>query len=207
MIVAVLQARMSSTRLPGKVLADIHGEPMLARQVARLRRCTTLDALVLATSTDPSDDVLEALAASLGLPCVRGSLDDVLSRYLLAAEHFPADAIVRLTADCPLASPRVIDHVVRDWIADPVDYVSNTLTRTYPDGLDVEVVTPDALRAVHPVADAYEREHVTAGVYHRPEQFTLRNVAQDVDLSDWRWTVDTPEDLEFVRAMYGLLLC
>lgn len=204
-VVAVLQARTTSTRLPGKVLADIHGQPMLARQVARIRRSTALDGLVLATSTDPTDDPLEALAADLALPCVRGPLHDVLARYLLAADQHPCDAIVRLTADCPLASPTVIDHVVQEWKRTGVDYASNTQPPSYPDGLDVEVVRPSVLREVYPDTDATEREHVTMGVYRRPERFSLHNVSIPVDLSGWRWTVDTAEDLGFVRDIYDLL--
>lgn len=205
-IVGVLQARMSSTRLPGKVLEPILEVPMIGRQIERLQRATGMDALVVATSTDPGDDALAEYAATLGVSVVRGSLDDVLARFLLAIDEHSIDTVVRLTADCPLASPAVIDAVIADFTSGGADYVSNTLTPTYPDGVDVEVVRADALRWVAANSDdPHEHEHVTLGVYRRPEQFAVRNVAGAEDLSDLRWTVDNPDDLVFVREVYATL--
>jgi len=203
---AVLQARMSSSRLPGKVMMPLLGEPMLVRQVERIRRSRLLDGIVLATSTDAADDPLAQLAGALGIPVVRGPLDDVLARYVLAIEHHQPDVVVRLTADCPLTSPTVIDAVIAHFAASNVDYCSNTLTPTFPDGLDAEVVRASALVDVAGVSnDPAEREHVTLGIYRRPERYRLANYAGAVDLASLRWTVDTPDDLAFVASVYEAL--
>jgi spore coat polysaccharide biosynthesis protein SpsF len=205
-IVGVLQARMSSTRLPGKVLEPIQGMPMIGRQIERLQRSSGLDALVVATSSDPVDDPLAEFVMSLGIPVVRGSLDDVLKRFVKAMDEHGIDTVVRLTADCPLASPSVIDLVIADFKSGGADYVSNTLNPTFPDGLDVEVVRGDVLRWIAANStDPHEHEHVTLGVYRRPEQFAVRNVRGPRDLSDLRWTVDNPDDLAFVREVYAQL--
>lgn len=205
--VAIVQARMTSTRLPGKVLADLAGAPMILRQLDRVARARTLDAIVVATSTDASDDPLAEVVEAAGCPVVRGSLDDVLDRFIAAVDASGADVVVRITADCPLISPRVIDEVVTAFRESGADYLSNTMAPTFPDGLDVEVVRADVLRAVAAEAtDAPEREHVTLGVYRRDDRFTIGNLAGDRDLSSLRWTVDTPEDLAFVRAVYAELL-
>jgi len=205
---AILQVRMSSTRMPGKVLAPLAGEPMLVRQLERIRRATTLDGVVVATSLDPSDDpIVDALTHAVPLigevPVVRGSLTDVLARFVTAMDAYPSDVVVRLTADCPLASPAVIDRVVSAFRAENADYVSNTMSPTFPDGLDVEVVRAGVLREVAEIAtDRHEREHVTLGVYRRHDRYRVENVAGDRDLSDLRWTVDTPEDYAFVSDIY-----
>ncbi len=202
----ILQARMTSSRLPGKVLAPILEVPLIGRQIERLRRATLLDGLVVATSTSHSDDVLVSYLSELDVPVVRGPLDDVLGRFALVIKEYSPDVVVRLTADCPLASPVVIDLVIETFAASNLDYASNTLTPTYPDGLDVEVVRASVLTwAAVTLTDPPEREHVTLGIYRRPERFTLGNVLHSDDLSGLRWTVDTPEDLEFVRSVYGRL--
>ena len=204
--VAILQARMTSTRMPGKVLAPLAGEPMILRQLERIRRATTLDEIVVATSTDPSDDELVAVLQSSGTRVIRGDLDDVLGRFLKAMDATKPDAVVRLTADCPLASPQVIDSVVTAFHDSGADYVSNTMKPTYPDGLDVEVVKAKVLREVAADAtDQPEREHVTLGVYRRHDRYRVENVAGDEDLSSLRWTVDTPDDYEFVTTIYDAL--
>jgi spore coat polysaccharide biosynthesis protein SpsF len=203
---AVLQARMSSSRLPGKVMMPLLGEPMVVRQVERIRRSRRIDGIVLATSTDSADDPLAQLAGTLGIPVVRGPLDDVLARYVLAIEQHEPDVVVRLTADCPLTSPTVSDAVIDQFDAGDVDYCSNTLTPTFPDGLDAEVVRASVLVDVAGISDdAAEREHVTLGVYRRPERYRLANHAGTVDLSSLRWTVDTPDDLAFVTSVYEAL--
>ena len=204
--IAILQARMTSTRFPGKVLAPLAGSPLILRQLERLQRARTLDAIVVATSTDSSDDELVTVLEAAGYPVVRGDLNDVLARFIKVVDEFQPDVVVRLTADCPLASPAVIDKVVTAFHASGADYVSNTMSPTYPDGLDVEVVRAEVLREVARVAtDPPEREHVTLGVYRRADRYRIENVANDVDYSALRWTVDTPEDYAFVSAVYDAL--
>ncbi|MGE0118506.1 MAG: NTP transferase domain-containing protein [Dongiaceae bacterium] len=206
MILGILQARASSRRLPGKVLKPILGRPMLERQIERLRRARRLDGLVVATSTDASDDAIAALCRSLGVECFRGSLDDVLDRFYRAALRHSPRAAVRLTADCPLADPEVIDRLVDLHAAGGYDYTSNTLVRTYPDGLDAEVVALPCLEAAwREAALPSEREHVTPFIYNHPQRFRLGNLAQPTDLSHLRWVVDEPEDLDFITAIYGAL--
>ncbi|WP_225770238.1 cytidylyltransferase domain-containing protein [Inquilinus sp. Marseille-Q2685] len=205
-VLAILQARMSSSRLPGKVMADLLGEPMLARQVERLRRCRRLDTLLVATSTEAADDALVDLCARIGVDCFRGSLDDVLDRFHAAASGSGAEQIVRLTADCPLADPDLIDALVAMHVAGGYDYSCNTLTPRWPDGLDAEAMRAEVLEAAwREAALPSEREHVTRFIYTRPERFRLGSLVGETDLSDQRWTVDTPEDLALVRAVYAAL--
>lgn len=197
---------MSSSRLPGKVMMPILGEPMIVRQIERLRRCTSLDGIAVATSVDPYDDVIATVAVEVGCEVIRGPLDDVLGRYEQAIHVLKPDAVVRLTADCPLASPTVIDEVVSQFWSSGVDYCSNTLRPTFPDGLDAEVVRPNVLLEVaSETADPHEREHVTLGVYRRTDRYRMVNVEGEVDLSSLRWTVDTPDDFGFVSRVYEAL--
>jgi spore coat polysaccharide biosynthesis protein SpsF len=208
LILAILQARMSSSRLPGKVMAPVLGEPMIARQIERLKRAKRIDKLIVATSTDPTDDELAAFCQDLGVEVFRGSLEDVLDRYAKALQRYPgATTVVRVTADCPLADPALIDKVIEHHLDVGADYTSNTLrTRSYPHGLDVEVMRPQALqRAAERARDPYECEHVTPYIYRRPEQFRLAGVAQHRSQAKLRWTVDLPADLEFVRDVYAKL--
>lgn len=206
-MLAILQARMSSTRLPGKVLKPLLGEPMLARQIERVRRARGIDKLVVATSDDASDDPIESLCGALGVGVYRGSLTDVLGRYRGAAMRFgPADHIVRLTGDCPLADWEVIDAVLDRHLAEAADYTSNCLKLTFPKGLDVEVFKAAHLEtAFHEARDPYEREHVTPFFYRHPDRFRLSNLECDPPLGDLRWTVDTPEDFAFVERVYEAL--
>ena len=199
---------MTSSRLPGKVMAPVLGEPMIGRQVERLRRAVRIDKLLVATSTDPSDDPLAAYCETLALPVFRGSLDDVLDRFRAAlAAHPKAKAVVRLTADCPLADPALIDRVIEHHHAAGADYTSNTLgARSYPQGLDAEVIRPEVLAdAAQRASDPYEREHVTPYIYRRPETYRLAGVARHESLARLRWTVDVPQDLAFVREVYAKL--
>jgi spore coat polysaccharide biosynthesis protein SpsF len=205
-VLAILQARTSSTRLPGKVLAPILGRPMLARHIERLRRCRQIDSLMVATSVDPSDDAIESLCREVTLPCHRGSLNDVLDRYHAAAHRIdPApDHIVRVTGDCPLADPDVIDAVIRFHVDGGYDYTSNALEPSFPDGLDVEVIRSECLdEAWREAALPSEREHVMLFVYSHPERFRIGKVRSPVDLAHLRWTVDEPADLEVVNAIYA----
>ncbi len=206
-VLAILQARVSSSRLPRKVLAPILGTAMLARQIERVKRCDTIDRLVVATSDDPSDDALASLCAEIGVSCFRGSLNDVLQRFLGASESFgPADTVVRLTGDCPLADPAVIDRVIRDHLASGSDYTTNAIESTWPDGLDVEVMRREALAAAASEAMLpSEREHVTPFIYNNAKRFRIGHVKNDEDLSHLRWTVDEPADLAFVTAIYAAL--
>lgn len=204
-IVAIIQARMGSTRLPGKVLQALGGEPMLARVINRVRRAPTIDDVVVATTDLVQDDVLEQLCASRRWLCYRGSENDVLDRYYQAARKFGAGVIVRITSDCPLIEPEVIDLVVRAYqTAPPVDYASNVLPpRTFPRGLDTEALGFDLLeRLWHQDQNPATREHVTLYIHKNLSAFRTRGVTHRQDLSDWRWTVDTPEDLAFVRRIY-----
>lgn len=207
MAVAILQARMSSSRLPGKVMKPLAGRPMVERQIERLRRCETLSRLVVATSDDPSDDVLASFLKDIGVEAHRGPLADVLGRYVGAIEALGVSGqVVRLTADCPLADPGVIDDCVRLQARLGVDYCSNGRNRTYPRGLDVEVFNAaDLLTAGREATDPYDREHVTPYLYRPGAPFTQGELVQARDESALRWTVDTPEDYAFVEKVYAAL--
>jgi spore coat polysaccharide biosynthesis protein SpsF len=202
-VVAIVQARMGSTRLPGKVLADLAGRTMLARVVRRASRAARVDEVVVATTARPGDEPIVAECARLAVPCFRGSERDVLDRYHQAAAACEAEVVVRLTADCPLVDPEVIDRVIAAFFAEAPDYASNVLRRTYPRGLDTEVMSRSALaRACREAKQPYQRTHVTPYIYQNPESFRLLAVTNGRDESAHRWTVDSPDDLEFARAVY-----
>ncbi|MBI1812280.1 glycosyltransferase family protein [Candidatus Peregrinibacteria bacterium] len=201
--IAIVQGRMSSRRLPGKILADTAGVPLLMHVLRRAQAADVFDVVVMATSTDPSDDPVEDFCTASGFACFRGDLNNVLERYFTAAKMYNADLITRITADCPLLDPQVVRAVNEAF--DPVhhDYVSNTLERTYPNGLDTEVFSMEALtkareRAMLPS----EKEHVTPFIYKNPDMFRMHQITQKHDLSSLRWTVDELRDLEFVRAVF-----
>ncbi len=199
---------MSSTRLPGKVMADLVGQPMILRQIERLKRAKRLDQIVVATSTDASDDGLAARLVAEGIGVHRGSLGDVLSRFIGALDQFgPDQTVVRLTADCPLADPELIDATIDLFDSSNADYASNTPERrSYPKGLDIEVMRADVLRTTDAEAtDPYDREHVTPFIYGRPERFKIAGLEQHASEGEVRWTVDRPDDLDFVRAVYEAL--
>lgn len=203
----IVQARMTSTRLPGKVLLPLAGEPMLTRLIERLRRVRRADGIVVATSTNATDDPIAALCAQLGVPCHRGSEHDVLSRYADAARVHGADVVVRITSDCPLIDPALIDQTIAAFDEGGSDYVSNMLPPTWPYGMAVEVFSAAALAQAHAEAtQAAEREHVTPFLYWHPERYRLRNVASPLDLSHHRWTVDTPEDYALVSRLFDHLM-
>jgi spore coat polysaccharide biosynthesis protein SpsF len=205
-IVAIIQARMGSTRLPGKALRDICGRTMLARVVRRTRRSRLVDEVIIATTIEPSDKAIVDECKLLGVPFFRGSEQDVLDRYYRAARTFSADSIVRVTSDCPLIDAEIIDKVVRAFLNDSPDYASNTLVSTYPRGLDVEIFSMYALEKAHARASRdYQRVHVTPYIYQNPELFRLLSVTGDEDYSRYRWTVDTNEDLDLVLAIYDRL--
>jgi spore coat polysaccharide biosynthesis protein SpsF len=202
--VAILQARMTSTRLPGKVLVDLCGVPMLAVELRRLVACRSIDEVIVATTVNATDDPIVACADAEGVRWFRGDEHDVLGRYLGAAAETHADKVVRVTADCPLHDPAVVDRVV-DALEAGDDYASNMIERTYPHGLDTEVLWRDTLERVGRMGTSAEaREHVTWFLrFERPELFVLRSVTQDGGRNDadLRWTVDLPEDVERVRRL------
>ncbi|MEW5796970.1 MAG: glycosyltransferase family protein [Candidatus Zixiibacteriota bacterium] len=204
--VIIIQARMTSTRRPGKVLADLEERPMLVQQIFRLRHCRSVDQIVLATTTNATDDPLVALAEAERLGYYRGSEYDVLSRYYEAAAQFAADMIVRITADCPLIDAAIVDRVIDELVASggAYAYACNVIERTYPRGLDVEAMARDTLEKCHRMAtSAEDREHVTSFIRRdRTGLFTIRSVKDTQDNSDLRWTVDTESDLALVRRIY-----
>ncbi len=203
-IVAIIQARMGSTRLPGKVMLDLEGATVLAHVIARVKRSSTIGEVVVATSDGAGDDVIVVECKRLATNVFRGDENDVLDRYYRAAQFSSADVVVRITADCPLLDPEITDYVVSEFLGQRPDYASNTLVRTYPRGLDTEVFTMAALeRAWHEASEPYHRAHVTPYLYQNPERFRLLAVGGQQDFSGFRWTLDTPEDLEFLRAVYA----
>lgn len=208
MTLAILQARTSSSRLPGKVLSPILGRPMILHQLDRLKRAKTLDGIVVATSDDPSDDALAAVVAAAGVAIHRGSLDDVLGRFVGALDaHAPGSSdVARLTGDCPLIDPVIVDEVVRHHRETGADYTSNALIPSFPNGLETEVVKASILRLAAAEADLVsEREHVMPFIWKRPDRFRLAELRAPVDRSHLRWTVDTPADLILVTAVFEAL--
>ena len=219
---AIIQARVTSSRLPGKVLIDIAGDPALVHVVERTSRASTVDEVIVATTGDPTDDPIASLCVERGYPYYRGSTQDVLDRYYRAASIFQSTTIVRITGDCPVIDPDVIDETVLAFssssIAEaqqptghegspPWDFAANRLPppwgRTYPIGLDTEVCTFSGLELAWNEADQpHQREHVMPFFYEQPERFRILLVNHDVDLGSHRWTLDTREDLEFMRQIF-----
>lgn len=197
---------MTSTRLPGKVLKEVGGQPMLKQQIRRLRQCRAVDEIMLATTTNSTDDPIVEFARNENVRCFRGSEQDVLSRYLGAAEQSKADVVVRSTSDCPLIDPEVTDSIIRELIdnAGECDYASNTEIRTFPRGLDVEAFFFDTLlRMTRLGKSAAAREHVTVFLRSEmPQLFLLRQITDAEDNSDLRLTVDTEADLKLIRRLY-----
>lgn len=206
-ITCVVQARMGSTRLPGKVLTEVAGQPMLSFLLERLRPLE-VEQLVVATTRRNEDDAVAEVAARAGAAVVRGAEVDVLSRFMAVLDVAPAEVVVRLTADCPLVDPAVVAEAIDLREGTGADYASNTLVRTFPDGLDVEVLTADSLReAAAEASDPVEREHVTPFVYRRPGRYRLVALRVPELVGDERWTVDTAGDLERIRRIVSGLAC
>lgn len=204
----IIQARMTSTRLPGKVLKTVLGKTLLEHQVERLQRVPHADGLVMATTVNETDQPIVDLCETLNIPVFRGSETDVLSRYYEAGRLYEADVVVRVTSDCPLIDPAVVNEVIGFYLAHPdeYDYVSNTLDRTYPRGLDTEVFPFSLLEQAHREAtQPEEREHVTPFIYRHPERFRLHQIKQSPSHAEERWTVDTAEDFELVRRILEVL--
>jgi spore coat polysaccharide biosynthesis protein SpsF len=205
-VVAIIQARMGSTRLPGKVLMDLDGETVLARCVNRLRSARLINEWLVATTDRAPDDAIVAECRKNAVAVSRGDQDDVLDRYFRAAQLAKADVVVRITSDCPLIDPEITDKTIAAFLDAKPDYASNSLVRTYPRGLDTEVMSFATLgRAWRQARKPHEREHVTPYIYEHPDEFKLLSVTGEIDYSGHRWTVDTAEDLEFVRAVYARL--
>jgi len=204
----IVQARYGSTRLPGKVLLEVAGKPLLEHLVERLRRAKAIDEVVIATTVNSDCSPIVNLADKCGVTWFAGSEEDVLERYLGASRQVNADNIIRVTSDCPLIDPVTIDRVVESYLSGNADYVSNTIERTYPRGLDTEVFSRDALeRADRLASEKSYREHVTLYMYRHPEDFTLINVSAEppLDRPDLRLTVDTPEDFMLIKEIYEAL--
>lgn len=206
MILAILQARMSSSRLHGKVLKPILGEPMLWRQIERLLRSQMIDRLIVATSSDVSDDPIEELCKAKGIYCFRGNLEDVLDRFYHAARPFDPSHIIRLTGDCPVADPALIDQMVDFHLFGDFDYTSNVIEPSYPDGLDVEIFKFTCLEKAYREATLpSQREHVTPFIYQQPALFNLGSYKNETDFSHLRWTVDESSDFELITFIYEQL--
>jgi spore coat polysaccharide biosynthesis protein SpsF len=204
----VVQARMTSTRLPGKVLKHILGRPMLSFQIERLRQVQDVDTIVVATTTNRTDDPIVDFCAAEKVACTRGSEADVLSRYYEAAVRFQAQTIVRVTSDCPLLDPEVVNQVLSVFAATPAsyDYVSNMIQPTFPLGMATEVMSFTTLSDVFERARAAaEREHVTPYIYWHPERYRIGSVTMSPNLSHHRWTVDTTEDFDLVSRIVQAL--
>ena len=207
-VAALIEARMRSSRLPGKVLRPAAGKPMLELLIERLRRARWINEIVVATTDNPGDDAIEQLARRVGAGCFRGSEEDVLDRVLKAAQAAAADVIVEVTGDCPLADPEVVDRLIGVYLANQYDYVANVLKRTYPDGFEVQVFATALLAEVASLTqDPADREHVSLYIYEHPERYKLHNVESDLPDKYWklRLTLDTPEDYELIAAIYGEL--
>ena len=222
-VAAIIQGRMSSSRLPGKILADIAGQPMLQRVLIRTSRAGTVTETIFATTTDPSDDPVAEYCDFSGIPITRGSLYDVLDRYYQTAKQANADIVVRVTADCPVIDPVLIDDVTRTLLDGEYDFACNRLPppwhRTYPIGLDVEACTFKVLeKAWKDAKEPHHREHAMPYFYEgvqlsalsrqlsvgvSPRGFRIALLNHTTDFGDYRWTVDTPKDLEFIRQVYN----
>ena len=200
----VLQARMSSTRLPGKVMAQINGHPMIYWEISRISKAKLVNKIVVAISDQSSDDTLADYLDSIHQEYVRGSLDNVLSRYVKAEEIYNPSAIIRLTADCPLVMPELIDEYLEIFHKEDFEYLSNTIELSYPDGLDIEIIAPCVFKKLLEFSlSKEEKEHVTLGIYSRKDKFRTYNVSNKTNISQFRWTVDTSDDLAFVKSIYA----
>lgn len=207
-VLVIIQARMGSTRLPGKILKKVNGKPLLAYQLERVQQSKCIDKIVIATTIEQKDEPIVEFCEQYGVEYYRGSENDVLARYYEAAEQFGGDIIVRLTSDCPIIDPIVIDETIRYYIdhASEFDYVSNTIERTYPRGLDTEVFSRDALEKSYKDATLErDREHVTAYIYSNPEKFRIGSITNPQNLGHYRWTVDTTEDFQLVELILSSL--
>jgi len=203
---AIVQARMTSSRLPGKVLQSMHGRPMLQYLLERLERAPGLTETVVATSTDHSDDPIEQFCRDAGVACVRGSLADVAGRFITVLETRPFDAFVRICADSPLLDQRIVEAAVQSYTEKSVDIVTNKLPKTYPSGQSVEVINSDVFKAATArMSVPHDREHVTPFFYRNRDEFRFHSLISTPDLGALHMAVDTPADLERVSAMFAAM--
>jgi len=201
-VVIIVQARMRSTRLPGKVLLEVGGKPLLTYLLERLQKVKNADEVVVATTKNKEDDSIVQLCEGLGVRVYRGSDGDVLERFNETAVQFDADVVVRITADCPLMDPSIVEYVIQEYADHKAEYASNTLDRTYPRGMDVEVFSTNLLSEVADIAvHLSDREHVTSYIYTHPHKYLLNSVRSSQDFSKYRWTVDTAEDFKLISKM------
>jgi spore coat polysaccharide biosynthesis protein SpsF len=185
-------------------MMEINQHPMIYWQIERILKAKTVDNLIVAISVDPSDDILANFLEGLPVTVYRGSLDNVFSRFFEAASMFKYDSLIRLTGDCPLVMPELIDKMVQEFYLKDVDYLSNTIEPTFPDGLDIEIIRQGTLERLETFTlGSKELEHVTYGIYTRPKEFKLINFRSEINQSDARWTVDYQEDLDFVRVIFN----
>jgi len=202
-IAAIVQSRMNSSRLPGKMMLDISGKPLLMRTLERVSKIPDISVVVLATSPAEENKVILDLAEQMEVIGFVGDEEDVLDRYYRAAQHVRADSVVRLTGDCPLLDPNVCHEVVARFLRGDVDYASNVAPPTFPDGLDTEIISFDALKSIWREATLRsDREHVTQFIHRYPERFKTANITASTDISQLRWTVDESDDLDFIRDVY-----
>lgn len=204
--VGIIQVRTTSTRLPNKCLLKIFNKSVLEHIVERLKYAKRLDSICIATTTNSTDDVIEQIGNKVNVPVYRGSEDDVLARFYYAAKSIQADIICRVTADDPLKDPHIIDLFIEQFLKGKYDYLSNTIRPTYPEGIDIEIFSFKALeKAWEEAIFPSEREHVTPYIWKNGNQFRLYNVTYSKDLSEWRWTLDKPEDWVFIQQIYDRL--
>ena len=206
----IIQARVGSTRLPGKIFKPLAGKPILWHVVNRLKNSKMCNNIIVATTILHEDDRVEEFCKSNNILFYRGSSDNVLSRYYEAAKKFNSDIVIRITSDCPVIDPVVLDNMIAEFLTSQeikkVDYMSNSIIRTFPRGLDIEIFTFDALEKTFKEAkNNYELEHVTPYIYQHPELFAIKNFAYKTDLSFHRWCVDTKEDLMLAEEIYNAL--
>jgi spore coat polysaccharide biosynthesis protein SpsF len=205
---AIIEARMTSRRLPGKILLPVFGRPLLELLIERLKRAQSLEGIIVATTSNPTDDIVEQLTKRIGVGCFRGSEEDVLSRVLGAAEKYHVDVIVEITGDCPLIDPEIVEKLIGIYHTNNYDYVSNVLKTPYPAGMDTQIFSTAVLQKVAALTDdPVDHEHVSLYIYEHPEIFSLYNV--EIDLPEkyrnLRLTVDTQEDFELIQKIYELL--
>ena len=200
---AIIQARCGSTRFPKKIFVNIDGKPLLWHVVSRLKYTEMIDDIIVATTIDSKDDEVEAWCKKEDIYVFRGSENDVLNRYYKASRQFPSDIVVRITADDPFKEPEIIDKVIKKIIEENYDLTTNNYPPSFPEGLDCEAFRFGLLEEMEKlVTDVFEREHVTQYIYHNPDKYRIGNVSSDVNLSSYRWTIDSKEDYEMVKAIY-----
>lgn len=209
-ITAIIQARVGSTRLPNKIFKELCGKPVLWHVVNRVSKSKIINQIIVATTSLKDDDATEKFCNENNILCYRGNSVDVLSRYYEAAKRYNADLVLRITSDCPLIDPVIIDNMLAEFLSsfekEKIDYMSNSIIRTFPRGLDTEIFPFNILEQTYREATKdYEREHVTPYIYQHPEKFKIKNYANDVDYSFHRWTLDTAEDYELIKKIYETL--